>query len=195
MTTLSLNFSDALSPDTKLQNGHFTIGKILGQGGFGITYYGQDERLHRPVAIKEFFPQGAVRYGNSIEPSKALPSADYKKSKTQFIDEARVLAQFRHPGIVQVYTFFEENNTAYMVMEYLDGMTLAQWVEKSGPLSDPAALMAIELVSEALQAVHQAGVLHRDVKPENIMACGDTTSRAVRLVLIDFGLNKKLGNL
>ncbi len=171
-----------LSPGVTLQSGSYTVGKVLGQGGFGITYLGSDSRLRRPTAIKEFFPQGSVRHSNTVQPSGAMTVTDFGIAKTRFLDEARVLALFQHPSIVKVYASFEENNTAYMVMEYLSGRTLLGIVEKRGRLTESEAVAYIGLVAGALSTVHQRGRLHRDIKPENIILTDDK-----RVVLIDFG--------
>ncbi|MEM4723487.1 MAG: serine/threonine-protein kinase [Candidatus Hadarchaeum sp.] len=167
---------------TKLQNGRYTIGKVLGQGGFGITYLGGDTRLSRPVAIKEFFPEGCQRNGTMVQPTRITPS-DFTKMRERFLEEARLLARLNHPGIVKVYDFFEENNTGYMVMEYLKGKSLSKFVKKrGGRLSEQEAVGLILKVCEGLEVVHREGYLHRDIKPENIFVCDDG-----RVVLIDFG--------
>ena len=167
---------------TKLLGGKYTVGKVLGQGGFGITYMGADTILSRPVAIKELFPEGCQRNGTTVQPTRITPS-DFSSMKQKFLDEARLLASLNHPGIVKVYYFFEENNTAYMVMEYLRGKSLAKLVEeRGGALSEQEAVGYILKVCEALDVVHKAGYLHRDIKPENIIVCEDG-----RVVLVDFG--------
>jgi serine/threonine protein kinase len=167
---------------TKLFGGKYSVGKVLGQGGFGITYMGADTVLSRPVAIKELFPEGCQRNGTTVQPTR-IPPSDFSSMKQKFLDEARLLASLNHPGIVKVYDFFEENNTAYMVMEYLRGKSLAKLVEeRGGALSEQEAVGYILKVCEALDVVHKAGYLHRDIKPENIIVCGDG-----RVVLVDFG--------
>lgn len=175
-------FSGALPPSSKLQGGVYTVGKVLGQGGFGITYLGGDIRAHRPVAIKEFFPYGSTRRGISVQPFGGMPAAEYATSRSRFLDEARVLAKFDHPGIVDVYGTFEENNTAYMVMELLRGKTLGQLVEDRGPLPEAEAVGYMRHVGAALEVVHAGSMLHRDLKPDNIMLTSDGD-----VVLIDFG--------
>jgi len=169
---------------TKLKGGTYTVGKVLGQGGFGITYKGSDVRLQRPVAIKEFFPQGCVRRGSIVVPSTpaTFTQSDFEAMKQRFLQEARTLARFRHPGIVQVYDVFEENGTAYIVMEFLRGKPLSKILEEKGVLDEQEALGYILKVCDALEVVHQAGVLHRDIKPDNIFVCEDGN-----VVLIDFG--------
>lgn len=173
----------ALAVGTKLKGGAYTVGKVLGQGGFGITYLGGDTRLRRPVAIKEFFPTGCFRRGTVITFSVSLPASDFQAMKQRFLQEARTLARFRHPGIVQVYDVFEENGTVYIVMEYLRGKPLSKILEeRGGPLEEAEAVRYILQVCDALEVVHGSGLLHRDIKPDNIMVGQDG-----RAVLIDFG--------
>jgi serine/threonine protein kinase len=133
-------YSTALRPGTQLQGGQYALGKVLGQGGFGITYLGSDARARRPVAIKEFFPFGSGRSGRDVQPAGALSPADYAATRAKFLDEARVLTQFHHPGIVDVYASFEENNTVYMVMEYLRGASLENLLEERGLLPEREAV-------------------------------------------------------
>jgi serine/threonine protein kinase len=182
VATPSISVSLSLPLGTKLFGGKYSVGKVLGQGGFGITYMGADNLLSRPVAIKELFPEGCQRNGTTVQPTR-IPPSDFSSMKQRFLDEARLLASLNHPGIVKVYDFFEENNTAYMVMEYLRGKSLAKLVEeRGGALSEKEAVGYILKVCEALDVVHKAGYLHRDIKPENIIVCGDG-----RVVLVDFG--------
>ncbi len=175
-------YSGALAAGTSLQGGMYTVGRVLGQGGFGITYLGGDIRARRPVAIKEFFPYGSTRRGVTVHPFGGLSAADYQNTRTKFLDEARILARFDHPAIVDVYGTFEENNTAYMVMELLRGRTLGQLVEERGPLPESEAVRHMVRAGEALEVVHAANLLHRDLKPDNLMLNG-----AGDVVLIDFG--------
>ena len=127
--------SDVLPSTTQLQNGNFQIQDVIGQGGFGITYCAEDTRLHRQVAIKEFFPHASLRRGTEVQPGSAMPLTNYDAAKLKFLEEARVLASFSHRGIVDVLTIFEENNTAYMVMKYLRGKTLRHLLEAHGHLT------------------------------------------------------------
>jgi len=96
MSTLPVN--------TRLQNGAFTIGKVLGKGGFGITYLCGDMNLRRVVAIKEFFPEDCLRQGNNVQPRDSMSAQEYSSAKSKFMEEARTLARFHHPGIVAVHT-------------------------------------------------------------------------------------------
>jgi serine/threonine protein kinase len=159
------------------------VGSVLGQGGFGITYRGADVRLQRPVAIKECFPSGCVRQRTTVIPAGRQTAATYADTKQKFLQEGQTLAQFDHVGIVHVFASFEENNTAYMVMEYLPGQTLAEVLhERGGRLRETEAVGYMAQICQALEVVHRAGVLHRDIKPENVMLCTDG-----RVVLMDFG--------
>jgi serine/threonine protein kinase len=175
-------FTSALPPGTRLQGGLYTVGKVLGQGGFGITYLGSDSRTRRAVAIKEFFPFGSARRGLDVHPSGALPAGEFESTRAKFLDEARILARFKHPGIVDVYGSFDENNTAYMPMEFLRGRSLMKLLEERGSVDEREAIGYITRVGEALAVVHAANMLHRDLKPDNVMLADDG-----RVVLIDFG--------
>ena len=172
-----------LSPGACLASGEYRIEQPLGQGGFGITYQGIDTRLNRPVAVKEFFPEGCWREGATVVSAGRWNSDTYSNAKQKFLLEGQTLGQFNHPGIVQVFYYFEENNTAYMVMEYLKGKTLSELLKQhQGRLSEAKALELITKVGEALKILHQSQFLHRDIKPDNIMLADDG-----RVVLIDFG--------
>ncbi|MGV2829491.1 serine/threonine protein kinase [Myxosarcina sp. GI1(2024)] len=181
--TASTRLDGVLSPGIYLANGEYQITKPLGQGGFGITYRGMDTKLNRPVAIKEFFPEGCWREGSSVVSAGRWNIAAYSSAKQKFLQEGQTLGQFNHSGIVKVFHYFEENNTAYMVMEYLQGKTLMELLmSRGGKLGETEALFYIEKVGQALEILHQAQFLHRDIKPSNIMLADDG-----RIVLIDFG--------
>lgn len=172
-----------LSPGACLANGEYRIKQPLGQGGFGITYQGIDTRLNRAVAVKEFFPEGCWREGSTVVSAGRWNLDTYSNAKQKFLLEGQTLGQFNHPGIVRVFYYFEENNTAYLVMEYLKGKTLTEFLkQRQGKLSQAKALEHIAKVGEALEILHQAQFLHRDIKPDNIMLADDG-----RVVLIDFG--------
>ncbi len=173
-----------LPAGTALQGGGFIVEGLLGQGGFGITYKSRDARLSRTVALKEFFPQaqGCLRRGTTVHPSGGITIGEFHEERNKFLEEGQRLAQFQHPSIVKVFSLFEENNTAYMVMEFLKGKTLLKMVEETGPLEERLLVQLIEQVAGALGVVHQANVIHRDIKPENIMVVQDN-----RAVLVDFG--------
>ena len=171
-----------LSPGACLASGEYRISKPLGQGGFGITYQGIDTRLNRAVAVKEFFPEGCWREGSTVVSAGRWNCDTYSSAKQKFLLEGQTLGQFNHPGIVQVFYYFEENNTAYMVMEYLQGKTLGELLKRQGKLGEVQALKLITKVAKALEILHKAQFLHRDIKPNNIMLADDG-----RVVLIDFG--------
>lgn len=178
--------SHALLRGTKLQQGKFTVGRVLGQGGFGITYKGGDPALGRVVAIKELFLRDeCVRHGAQvmIPPHARVPAAEFDRAKQRFVEEARTVARFNHPGIVGVHTMFEENGTAYMVMEYVHGRTLGDLLEANGGvLSERDALTYVSALGPALKQLHRNGVLHRDLNPANVVIKADGVA-----VLVDFG--------
>ncbi|CAD5990454.1 ATP-dependent Clp protease ATP-binding subunit ClpA homolog [Planktothrix tepida] len=178
---------DALPPGSKLLAGAYTVGKVLGQGGFGITYLGSDTQLKSLVAIKEFFPQNCRRQGSTLTFAGTWTQVTFLDAKQRFLEEGRTLRQFSHPGIVRVFHAFEENNTVYLVMEYLRGKNLAALLEEGNErMSELEAVGCIQKICKALEVVHQANFLHRDIKPENIIVTEDR-----RIVLIDFGAAKQ----
>jgi serine/threonine-protein kinase len=171
-----------LPENALLSDGKIQLERVLGQGGFGITYAARSTALGIPVAVKEFFPEGSTRRGTLLVPPTTLLGQGFQETKTRFLDEARLLAQFHHRGVVRVYDVFEDNNTAYLVMEKLEGETLGENLLRAGPLgAQQAERLALELL-DALSAVHDAGLLHRDLKPDNVFLTRDG-----RTVLIDFG--------
>lgn len=178
-----------LSSGITLQNGRYQIVRVLGQGGFGITYLGYQVGLNRFVAIKEFFMK---EYCNrDTVTSKVFAGSDGSKDTVdrycqKFIKEARIIAKLKHPNIVNIYDVFEENGTAYYVMQYLDRGSLADYQEKKGTLSEQEALYFIRQVADALKYIHQNKVNHLDVKPSNILL-----NDQGGVVLIDFGMSKQ----
>ncbi|MEO9223574.1 MAG: serine/threonine-protein kinase [Acidimicrobiales bacterium] len=174
-----------LPPGTMLHEDRYRVVGVLGRGGFGITYVAQDTRLHRRVAIKELFPESVVRHGVMALAAPELRNA-FREAKTRFLREARVLARFSHPGIVRAYEVFEEHNTAYLVMELIEGQTLTQLLRDRNPLPEAEVLSIAGKVAAALDEVHAAGVLHRDINPSNIVV-----TEAGRVVLIDFGIARR----
>jgi eukaryotic-like serine/threonine-protein kinase len=177
---------DLLPTGTLLDGEKYRIDYALGQGGFGITYRAADMNLERPVAIKEFYPQAYVQR----DPLSGTVSVSYSEADTygrwlgRFEREGRILARLSHPGIVKVYSLFKENQTAYLVMELLQGRTLRDELDaQSGKKLAPERVvtLATEMVS-ALDTVHREGVYHLDLKPDNVMLTGDR-----RIVLVDFG--------
>lgn len=165
----------------------YVIGKVLGEGGFGITYIGLDNILRIPVAVKEYFPHGYSHRDNAT--SRVIPSSSsnstafFQKGKERFLMEARNMARFfREPGIVDVRDFFEENNTAYIVMEYLEGVDLRHYLRQHGMMSPEEAFTMLMPAIRSLEKIHEAGLIHRDISPDNIMYLNDGN-----LKLMDFG--------
>jgi formylglycine-generating enzyme required for sulfatase activity/serine/threonine protein kinase len=150
---------------------HYHIASVLGVGGFGITYKAHDLQLQQPVAIKEYLPAqfaGRAPDNITVQPS-AHTADDFLFGLDKFLDEARVLARFKHPNIVRVQRFIEANGTAYLIMDYEAGNTLQQYLEGSSmPPPEGNLLEMLSAVLTGLVAVHSAGYLHRDIKPANI---------------------------
>lgn len=168
----------------------YQIGKVIGEGGFGITYIGYDTRLNIPVAIKEYYPKGYAQRSVSVSPQVAVTvgerGAIYEKGKERFLNEARVIAKFiGEPGIVNVTDYFEENNTAYIVMEYLNGITLKDYIEQYGSIPADTIFHLMSPVIRSLSLIHKQGLIHRDISPDNIMLMPDGS-----LKLLDFGAAK-----
>lgn len=175
-----------LKPGTIL-NQKYLIGRAIGQGGFGITYIGRDLVLDTRVAIKEYFPNTEVsrdhNVSNAVVPNAELVAEEYAKALERFLMEARILAKFSNePGVVGVRDFFRDNGTAYIVMEYLDGITLKEYLRLKGPVPANVLLKLMEPVLQVLHKIHQRGLIHRDISPDNLMLMKDG-----RLKLLDFG--------
>ena len=153
----------------------YQIGKVLGQGGFGITYHGWDLYLDIPVAIKEYYPNGMVMRETGVTMAVADISGDdgsrFQKNRERFMREAKMLARFSQvPEVVQVRNFFNANNTAYIVMEYVEGITLKEHVRNCGGKLTPGETFAIlGPMIQTLAKVHKTGIVHRDISPDNIM--------------------------
>ena len=172
-------------PAGTILGGKYIVGRVLGQGGFGITYIGYDLTLRIRVAIKEFFPSGfAVReQGLTLAPFTGQKEVFYQESRDKFIQEARNLAKFYAlPGIVSVKEYFRENNTAYIILEFIEGITLREYLEKNGRIPAAQALAMVQPLIRSLDQMHQAGIIHRDISPDNIMI-----TNAGDIKLIDFG--------
>ena len=162
----------------------YRVEKLLGVGGFGLTYLALDSNLNLRVAIKEYLPSDiALRAPDqSITPRSPDTAETFGWGKQRFLDESRTVASFRHPNIVRVLRFFEANGTAYMVMEFVEGAALGDWVRPRRPLAQAQAAAIIAPLLEGLEVVHKAGFLHRDIKPGNIYVRDDGSP-----VLLDFG--------
>ena len=197
--------SDTTEGDVKLHqlplgsnlNNRYTIENVIGEGGFGITYKGYDTKLDIPVAIKEYFPQSMVMRdtsgarGNTVTPYGGRNKELYEKYLSRFYSEARTLAKLQSiPGIVRVQDYFTENDTAYIVMEYVDGKNLKEYAkEKGGRISCDEALTLFHPVAEALSELHKHDILHRDISPDNIMV-----TKEGKVTLIDLGASRELGD-
>jgi hypothetical protein len=162
----------------------YRIDGLLGVGGFGLTYLATDANLNLKVALKEYLPGDvAVRAPDqSIVPSTPDTAEDFAWGKRRFLEESRTLASFRHPNIVRVMRFFEANGTVYMVMEYVNGAPLPDWVRARRPLVEGQIAALAGPLLDGLEVVHNAGYLHRDIKPGNIYIREDGSP-----VLLDFG--------
>ena len=178
-----------LQENTTLQGGKYRIISVLGQGGFGITYLAEQTMLERRVAIKEFYMKELCsRDGSTSHVTIGTEGSreTVTRFREKFLKEARNIAKLNHPNIVKIIDVFEENGTAYYVMEYAEGGSLADKVKREGYLSESVATRYIMQVAEALAYVHARKMNHLDVKPANIMLTGTDTA-----VLIDFGLSKQ----
>jgi serine/threonine protein kinase len=167
-------------------NKQYLVGKVLGQGGFGITYLAWDLINHRKIALKEYYPLDIARRTDRLNVivTKSNHLELYQYGMQRFHDEANALVRFnRNPGIVAVYDLFEENQTVYMAMQYIEGKTLKEEVEAMGgriPLHDALSIFLPAL--DAVRAVHEVGMLHRDISPDNLMILPNK-----QVKLIDFG--------
>lgn len=187
----SMSNTRCLKPGVILKE-RYKIEEVIGAGGFGITYRAWDPLLQSYVAIKEYYPSGIAT--RSTDSSKVCvpvgqEQREYHRGRIRFLKEAQDVARFQsEPNIVSIYDYLEENDTAYMVMEYLHGCTLKQYIREHGGRLDTDHILHICLsVLDALAVVHKAGMIHRDISPENIFICEDLTVK-----LIDFGAAKQV---
>ena len=191
----SVRSGRALKPGTIL-NGQYYLGKVLGEGGFGITYIAMDLYLEMPVAVKEYFPT-SLAFRDTQSGSTEVVTARtgerrsyFENGLRSFSEEAKKLGKFRNEeGIVQVCSFFYENGTAYMVMEYVDGISLQKYLEQRGVLTEKETLEILMPVMQILIRVHEEGIVHRDISPDNIMI-----DRSGKVSLIDFGAARMLSS-
>ena len=175
-------------PCRSLLNGKYLVGKVIGEGGFGITYLGWDLNLDMKVAIKEYYPSGQVTRVSASSPVVASYTGEkaeyYNTGKNKFVQEAKTLARFfALPGIVGVKDFFQESNTSYIVMEYIEGVTLKEYLRQSGgKIPARKVLEWMKPLIHSLEEIHRAGLIHRDISPDNIMITDDD-----KVKLLDFG--------
>ena len=185
-----MTYMQQLQPQTTLQSGKYRIISTLGQGGFGITYLAEQTMLGRKVAVKEFFYKECCdrEEGTShITLGTQSNRETVQRFMNKFLKEARTISQLDHPNIIKIYDIFEENNTAYYVMEYIEGENLSEMVKRQGALSEVTAVGYIKKVADALAYIHAQNINHLDVKPGNIML----RQHDNQIVLIDFGLSKQ----
>ncbi|MGH8619607.1 MAG: protein kinase domain-containing protein [Burkholderiales bacterium] len=183
-----MNTEIALPRGYSLQE--YRIESTLGVGGFGLTYLATDSNLNLKVAIKEYLPgELAVRgEDQSVRSRSASTEETFNWGRGRFLDESRTLASLRHPNIVRVMRFFEANHTAYMVMEFVAGSPLNDWVKTRRPITERALAGIAVSVLDGLDAIHRTGYLHRDIKPGNIFIREDGSP-----VLLDFGSARATG--
>ena len=162
----------------------YRVEETLGIGGFGLTYLATDSNLNLKVAIKEYLPGDLAQRSDdqSVQPKSESSSESFKWGLSRFLDESRTLASFRHPNIVRVLRFFEANSTAYMVMEFVAGQSLGEWIRTRRPLEQSAVLAIAAPLLDGLEVIHRTGYLHRDIKPGNVFIREDGSP-----VLLDFG--------
>ncbi|MCR4791198.1 MAG: leucine-rich repeat protein [Lachnospiraceae bacterium] len=182
----------ALAPGTVLHAGKYIVGRMLGQGGFGITYIGLDQTLNMKVAIKEYFPKSFVsRAEGSTTINWVSDSFDREGGRESFIREARNMAKINQiSGVAQVRDIFYQNDTAYIVMNYVEGETLKAKLDRDGILSEEECLKLLIPVMNSLSEAHKAGMIHRDISPDNIMI-----DKNGKVWLMDLGAAKALDNV
>ena len=173
----------ALPPGTRFEE--YRLDAVLGAGGFGITYRAYDAHLDKFVAIKEYLPGefAARTEASTVVPKSNTDAQDYHWGLTRFLDEARTLARFDHTHLNRVHRFFESNGTAYMVLEYIQGETLADRLSREPYLEEAALQRMLDEVLSGLEVMHEAGYVHRDIKPGNLMLREEDGSA----VVLDFG--------
>ena len=175
-----------LLPGTLLKQGQYQIEKVLGQGGFGITYKGINKKNNSLVAIKELWAEKGARQNNILLWPTSITPKDKQIQIRKFKLEASNQQKCQHPNIAQVYDWFEENNTVYIIMEFISGKSLYAILQEEGTLSETRIKKYFTQIVQALKVIHGNKFLHRDIKPDNILIDGQD-----RAVLIDFGATKE----
>lgn len=176
-------FADDLKPGTQLLGGHYTIIGFLNSGGFGITYLAKDS-VDRTVVIKECFPNALCRRSTTLVRARSRKHHnDYRSFVDSFVAEAKSLARLVHPNIVGVHQVFEDNDTAYMAIDFIDGKDLHDILNSTDQAFTPDQVVAmLKKMLSAVEFIHQAGILHRDISPDNILV-----DKSGNPILIDFG--------
>lgn len=180
---------NALKTNAVLQNGKYCIEGVLGQGGFGITYLASQVALNRKVTIKEFFMKELCNRDEQTSQVSvpSMGSVDtVARFRAKFVKEAQTIAALNNPHIIHIHDIFEENGTAYYVMDYLSGGSLSDLVQRDGVLAEATALGYIRQVADALSYIHARNINHLDIKPSNVLIDGNGNA-----VVIDFGLSKR----
>ena len=180
---------NALKTNAVLQNGKYRIEGVLGQGGFGITYLATQVALNRKVTIKEFFMKELCNRDEQTSQVSvpSMGSVDtVARFRAKFVKEAQTIAALNNPHIIHIHDIFEENGTAYYVMDYLSGGSLSDLVQRNGVLAEATALGYIRQVADALSYIHARNINHLDIKPSNVLIDGNGNA-----VVIDFGLSKR----
>lgn len=176
-------FREPLAPGSKLQNGLYRIGRLLGEGSFSLTYEASQRPGRLPIAIKEFFPKGCWRENFKVVPGPPYDEGEFSRSAGAFLQEGGILERFHHPGIVRVLGMFRANRTAYLVEELLEGITLGEHLRDCSRMPLENVLEVIRQIGEALLEVHAAGLVHSDLKPDNLFQA----EQGRRFVILDFG--------
>ena len=181
-----------MDPGTLLHD-RYIIGKVIGFGGFGVTYLAWDGKLEQKVAIKEYLPgefSTRIPGESTVTVFSGDKSEQFRSGLEKFVDEAKRLAKFQNEeGIVKIFDSFEENMTAYIVMEYLDGMTLSEYLKEVGTISEEYAIQMLMPILKSLQIVHQDGLIHRDIAPDNIFITKKGECKLIDLVASRFDTN------
>ncbi|MCL2018246.1 MAG: serine/threonine protein kinase, partial [Oscillospiraceae bacterium] len=185
------SYTTALPVGTVLL-GQYIVGRTLGKGGFGVTYLAYDSKEDKKVAVKEYLPDTITHRnkGDTLVSTIAGDKEDaFKKGAERFYEEAQTVSRFNgHPGLIWVHKFFYENNTAYFVMEFLEGTDLKTHIaQNGGKLSERQVLDIVVPLIDSLIVVHSVGVLHRDISPDNIYMTGDG-----KIKLLDFGAARQV---
>ncbi len=176
--------SVALTAGTVLDQ-RYVLGRVIGTGGFGITYLAYDTEEEKTVAIKEYYPKGVALRGEdnlSVEPYASAQADEFRKGMESFRKEAEILSGLETPSFTKIFAAFPQNGTVYYVMKYVHGITLKEYVSQRGKITEGQALYAAREAAAAFEAIHERNVIHRDLSPNNVMIDLDG-----RFWIVDFG--------